>query len=182
MESYAMPRRIAWFLILPLCAGLVPQLCGQDQGDLTPDEVQQIRDNAINPNDRIKLFIKFDDERIDELKQLAGGPKDNVGNAQVRDKLEEFTSLCDELQDNVDTYDSAHADIRKSLKDVIAATARWSQAINALPPSPNYEFSQKTALDSVQSAQDDAKQVAREQGIFFQIHKKMRGRNGSAPD
>ncbi|MGA8107812.1 MAG: hypothetical protein WBD46_07065 [Acidobacteriaceae bacterium] len=179
-----MSRRFAWFLMVVMLAGFLPRLRAQmDQNDpLTPDEVQQVRDNRTNPNERIKLYLKFLDQRMDALKELSAAPKGNNRSAQVRDKLEEFTRLCDELQDNLDMYDSAHADIRKSLKDLSQDTARWVATLNALPSDRDYEFSEKTALEATQSATDQAKQLSEEQDIFFTAHKNLRGKTGNGPD
>ncbi|HEX4067380.1 MAG TPA: hypothetical protein VHZ09_15280 [Acidobacteriaceae bacterium] len=178
-----MRRRIAWSLMVLVLTGILPSLhAQQDQNDpLTDEEVQQIRDNKTNPNERIKLYMKFLDERLNELKGLAAGPKGNDWGAQVRDKLEEFTRLSDELQDNLDMYDSAHADIRKSLKDLVADTAKWPGILNSLPANRNYEFYQKTALEAERSAADQVKQLSIEQEAFFDAHKNMRGKNGTGP-
>jgi hypothetical protein len=179
-----MPRRIACllvFILLP-AVGFVGQLHAQEPNDpLTDEEVQQIRDNKTNPNERIKLYMKFIDERLDAIKQLAGPGKSPNEKAQVRDKLEEFTSLCDELQDNLDTYDAAHADIRKSLKDLVADTARWPAALKAAGSDPDYDFSQKTALEAAQSATDEARQMSISQDVYFDVHKKERNKNGTGP-
>ncbi|HEX4036581.1 MAG TPA: hypothetical protein VHX37_00870 [Acidobacteriaceae bacterium] len=179
-----MSRRFAWMLMVVMMAGFLPRLWAQaDQNDpLTPDEVQQIRDNRTNPNERIKLYIKFLDQRVDALKQLSAQPPGgDTWSAQVRDKLEEFTQLCDELQDNLDMYDSAHADIRKSLKDLKEDTAKWPPVLNGLPENRNYEFSQKTALEAAQSAADQTKQLAEEQDIFFTAHRSLKGKTGNGP-
>jgi hypothetical protein len=178
-----MPRWITCFLLLFLTAAFVPHLRAQDQNDpLTADEVQQIRDSAIHPNERIKLYIKFMNERLDAIRQLAAAPKADDRNAQIRDKLEEFTHLCDELQDNLDTYDAAHADVRKALKDLLSVGAKWPGALNAAGSDPNYDFYRQTALEAAQSASDEAKQLVTEQDAWFQTHKNERGRNGSGPD
>lgn len=183
-----MPRRIAAVLLVfafAVFAGIAPRLHAQNDPDqvdpLTPDEVQQIRDSKIYPNDRIRLYLKFIDQRIDTLRQLAADRTADNRASQIRNKLQEFTSLSDELQDNLDTYDSAHADIRKSLKDVIADTSRWPSVLQSLPQNPDYDFSVKTALDSAQSASDDARQLAQEQDIFFKAHKDERNKNGTGP-
>ena len=44
-----------------------------------------------------------------------------------------------------------------------------------------YEFSQKMALESAKSAEDEAKHLSAEQDVYFDIHKKQRHTNGSAP-
>jgi hypothetical protein len=179
----AMGRRIACFLAVVLVVGIAPRLYAQeDQKDpLMPDEVQQIRENAIHPDERIKLYLKFIDQRLDALRQLIANPDARDRNAQIHDKLDEFVHLCDEIQDNLDTYDSAHADIRKSLKQLVADSARWSPLLQSLPQNRDYEFSQKMALEAAQSAADEAKHLSAEQDVYFDIHKKERHTNGSAP-
>lgn len=178
-----MPRRMACLLIALLLAGIVPSLHAQDENDpLNPDEVQQIRDNNIHPDVRIKLFLKFTQERIDALKQLTADPDANHRMEQISDKLQEFTSLSDELQDNMDSYDAKHADIRKSLKDVMKASAAWPAVLRALPNGSNSDFAVDTAMDSAQSALQDAQQLSTEQGIYFTAHPKLRHKNGSGPD
>ena len=180
-----MRRRISALILVLFAAGFVASLHAQNNPDqvdpLTPDEVQQIRDSDIHPDERIKLFLKFIEQRIDALKQLTADASAENRGAQISDKLQEFTSLSDELQDNLDTYDQAHADIRKSLKDVLSDSAKWPAVLKGLPQNRDYEFSVETALDSAQSAHDDASQMAKEQDVFFQIHKNERHRNGSGP-
>jgi hypothetical protein len=177
-----MSRRIACFLALLLACGAASHLRAQDQNDpLTDDEVQQIRDNAIHPDDRIRLYIKFIGERLDAIRQLASPRASKNEKAQIHDKLDEFTRLCDELQDNLDTYDSAHADIRKSLKDLVAASAKWPPLINGLPQDTTYEFAQKVALEAAQSAVDEAKHLSVEQDVYFDVNKKARHGNGTGP-
>lgn len=177
-----MPRRIACFLLLLLFAGVAQRLHPQDQNDpLTEDEVQQIRDNKTNPDERIRLYIKFLGQRLDEIRKLTPDIKKDDAKAQIRDKLEEFTHLCDEIQDNLETYDAAHADIRKSLKDLVTASAKWPDLLNATPNDPSYDFSRKTALAAAQSASDEAKQLSTEQEAYFQVHKDERHKNGTGP-
>jgi hypothetical protein len=177
-----MSRRIACLLLAVLAAGFAFQLRAQDQNDpLSEDEIQQIRDNKTNPNERVKLYIKFIDQRLDAIKDLSGKGKSEAERAEVRAKLEEFTRLCDELQDNLDTYDSAHADIRKALKDLVADTAKWPQALNAAGSDPSYDFSHKTALEAAQSATDEARQMSISQDVYFQTHKDERHKNGTGP-
>jgi hypothetical protein len=178
-----MHRRISCFLLAFLVAvGLAVTLHAQDQNDtLTEDEVQQIRDNKTNPNERVRLYLKFIDQRLDALKQLAGSRKTDKEDIEIHDKLEEFTRLCDELQDNLDTYDEAHADIRKSLKDLVADTARWPVVINSVGTDRAFDFSQKTALEAAKAASNEARQMSIEQQAYFDVHKKQRGGTGTGP-
>jgi hypothetical protein len=179
----AMPRRFSLFLLsLLVAAGFAASVRAHAQDDpLTEDEVQQIRESKINPNERVKLYLKFIDQRLDAIKQLAGSGKSAKEKAQIHDKFEEFTRLCDELQDNLDTYDEAYADIRKSLKDLVADTARWPTVLNAVGSDPGFDFSQKTALEAARSAADEAHQMSLEQQVYFDVHKKARGGTGTGP-
>lgn len=181
-EVFAMVRRIACLLIFLVAAGGAVRLAAQDNQDpLSEDEIQAIRDNAIHPNERIKLYMKFIEERLTSIRDLVGNADAAHRKAQIRDKLEEFTHLCDELQDNLDTYDSAHADIRKALKELVAASAKWPEEIKAAGTDPSYDFSAKTAQEAAQSAADEAKQLAIEQEAYFEAHKNERHRNGNGP-
>lgn len=179
-----MPRRIACFLFsLFLAAGCAATLHAQSQDPddpLTDEEVQAVRETKIYPNERVKLFMKFIDMRLDAIKNLAGKKSEHEKD-EVHDKLDEFTHLCDELQDNLDTYDEAHADVRKALKDLVADTARWPAAINAAGTDPGFEFARKSALEAAQSATDQARKLSIEQDVYFQTHKDARNKNGNGP-
>jgi len=181
-----MHRRIVCSFLLPLLlltlAMFALRLRAQDDPNdpLTDQEVQAIRDSKIFPNERIKLYMKFIDERLDGIRNLAGAKSENE-KVQVHDKLDEFTRLCDELQDNLDTYDEAHADIRKALKELVSDTARWPAAINSAGDDPSVDFSRKSALEAAQSATDEARKLSLEQEVYFDVHKKERGRNGTGP-
>jgi hypothetical protein len=175
---------IRFFVALLLAAGLAPHLRAQQNqtpDPLTDTEIEEIRDNAIHPIDRIKLYMKYIDQRIGEIKQLASDSKINNRKPQLRAKLDEFTRLCDELQDNLDTYDAAHADLRKALKDLVPASAKWPDVLNLGSADPTYDFSRKTALAAAQSVIDASKQMQTEQDKYFADHKDERNKNGTGP-
>ena len=44
---------------------------------------------------------------------------------RLDDELQDLTALMDEFGSNLDVYSDRHADIRKSLKPLTAATQRW---------------------------------------------------------
>ncbi|MBT9329474.1 hypothetical protein [Paracidobacterium acidisoli] len=178
-----MRRWIHWCLLLLLLAGSAPRLLAQqDQDTLTESEIEQIRENAVHPVDRIKLYMKFIDQRVDDIKKLAADPALTHQKAQLRSKLEEFTRLCDELQDNLDTYDAAHADLRKALKDLAPDSGKWPDVLNRVGTDATYDFSRKTALAASQSVNDEVKQLLAEQDKYFADHKDERGKNGSGPN
>lgn len=164
------------FLCIPL------QLHAQREKDpLSDTEADQIADARDQPDARIKLYQKFIQQRIDAIKALGPNPSAEDLKGQLRAKYEEFTHICDELQDNLDTFDDAHADIRKALKDLVPAAAKWPDTINQAAPDRTYDFSRKTALDSAQSTSDDAQKIYEGQKKYFAEHKDEAGRNGTGP-
>lgn len=175
------PRLACFFILLLLVSVLLPVHARGQNANLSPNEVQDLRDNAVHPDVRIKLYIKFINQRLDALRQLAADPRGDGQALKIHNKLDEFTHLCDELQDNIDTYNGQHADIRKPLKELVAETAKWPDVIESIPSSSNYDFTQKMAVESAQSANQQAKQLSAEQDVFFDTHKKMRHTNGTGP-
>lgn len=141
---------------------------------LTEAETEQIREFADRPPERVKLYIKFIDERIADLKANLAQKRPVPPNqaAQVHDLMEGFTRLLDELQDNLDGYADHHDDIRKALKNVIEADAHWQEALKLPPANPAYEFARKTALDAAAGTAESSQKMIVEQDQYFKDHKK----------
>jgi hypothetical protein len=145
-------------LLLVLCAitllpVLTPHAWAQTNKDpLNDDEVDQVRELGDRPNERIKLFVKFIEQRITSIKQLSTDKHAENRSAELRAKIEEFTRLADELQDNLDTYDQEHADVRKALKELVPESEKWQPALELPAPDPNFDFARKTAVESANSS------------------------------
>ena len=155
---------------------------GQQNKDvLTDQESDQIAELRDQPIARIKLYQKFIEQRINAIKDLGANPKAADRKSELRARYEEFTRLSDELQDNLDTFDEAHADIRKALKDLVPATEKWPDILKAAAPDPAYDFSRKTALDAAESTSDQAKKIYDAQLKYFAQHKDEAGKNGTGP-
>ncbi len=180
-----MRRVFIQILAVPLLA--VPLLCAlplhaqRERDPLTPQEADQVADLRDQPNQRIKLFEKFIQQRIDAIKAIGPDPQEMDLKAELRAKYQEFTQLSDELQDNLDTFDDAHADMRKALKDLVAAAAKWPPILKEAAPDRTYDFSRETALDSAQSTNEQVKQLYDNQVKYFKIHKHESGTNGIGP-
>jgi hypothetical protein len=142
------------------------------------DQVAELRDQPVA---RIKLYQKFIQQRIDAIKDLGANPKAEDRKAALRARYEEFTRLSDELQDNLDTFDEAHADIRKALKDLVPAAQKWPDILKVAAADPTYDFSRKTALDAAESTSDQAKKLYDAQLKYFAEHKDEAGKNGTGP-
>lgn len=153
----------------------------KDKDPLTDNEADQIRELRDQPVQRIKLYQKFIEDRLAAIKQIGPNPKADDRKVALRAKMEEFTRLADELQDNLDTFDDAHADIRKALKDLAPASAKWPEILKQAAPDPAYDFSQETALNAAQSTADQTKQMLEHQQKYFAEHKDEANKNGMGP-
>lgn len=161
---------------------LLPISHAQSRKDpLNDDEVEQVREYANQPNDRLKLYGKFIDQRIEAITKLANDKKAQNRTIELRARMEEFTSLIDELQDNLDTYDHDHADIRKALKVLAPASIKWEPVLDLPEANPLYDFDRKTAVEAAKSAVDQIKQIQNEQEKYFIEHKDQAGKNGTGP-
>jgi hypothetical protein len=159
-----------------------PHARGQAQKDpLNDDEVDQVRELGDRPNERLKLYAKFIEQRITVIKQLSTEKTAENRSALLRAKIEEFTRLADELQDNLDTYDQEHADIRKALKELVPQSEKWQPVLNQPGPDPGYDFVRKTAVEAAKSVSDQTKELQKDQEKYFAEHKDQAGKNGTGP-
>lgn len=138
---------------------------------LTPDQEEQVRNVADQPNDRVKLFITFIEQRTAGIHQAVVRPETQHPGVEIHDELTAFTSLVDELQDNLDAYDESHSDIRKSLKFLLEHAAKWPAVLEQPPGSPEYDFARKSALDSVETTTQAATELLKSQEEYFAKHK-----------
>src|SRR3954462_8349421 len=88
---------------------------GQRKRDpLTDQETDQIREQALNPQKRFHLYVTFAKARLSSIDQLRADPKMAQGRGQkIRELLEDFVSLVDETEDNLDDYRERKADLIK---------------------------------------------------------------------
>ena len=78
---------------------------------------------------------------IDQLRANAKNAKDRP--MQIHDLLEDFSSLLDEIEDNIEMYASHKADMRKGLILLIEANSEWQLKLRRLKEqSPPEELDQ----------------------------------------
>lgn len=159
------PRQFATLaMILLLVASGVAQ---RQRDPLTPPEIDQLRDTAMEPEQRLKLYIKFARVRLASVEQVRSDSKVTDRAQQTHDKLEDFLTVYDELNDNIDTYVDRKNDIRKPLKAIIEADTEFQSKLRALKDAAKapveevkqYEFVLNNALDTVDSSAEDHRKL-----------------------
>jgi hypothetical protein len=143
---------------------------------LTEAEADQLREAAMDPYNRLKLMIKFTEARLTAIDHVRLDPKQAADRGkQIHDLLEDFTSLLDEINDNLDQYEARPLDkdtvkqYHKGLKELIDADARFDQRLNALKSAsetdpvtkkeaPDFRFVLLDAKDSLKSNADMARE------------------------
>ncbi len=147
---------------------------------LTDAETDQLRQAALEPYKRLKLYIKFTDARVAAIDELRGDPKQANGRGQkIHDLLEDFTAILDEINDNLDNYQGRplskddRKDFRKGLKEVIEASDKWEAKLKSLKSdsetdpqtkkeAEDYRFALQDAQDALQSETEMARQYIEE--------------------
>lgn len=148
---------------------------------LTPAQVNQIRDLGGFPNDRVKLYTKFLDDRAEVIRGLSRRAKSPARVTRLDNELQDFTALMDELGSNLDLYSDRRSDIRDALKNLNEAAPRWLGILRTLPGEPGFELSRKEAIEDADDLAGQAKQLLAEQTAYFKAHKKQRGQERAEP-
>ena len=114
-------------MLLFTCIVAFPALAQiRDRDPLTEAEVDQMREAADYPNKRLELMVRFAKERIATIDQLRADPSGAATRPrQIHDLLQDFITLLDETDDNIDMYASHKSDLRKGLKLLIEANSEW---------------------------------------------------------
>jgi hypothetical protein len=163
-----MLHRLSSVILLLL---LAPPLHAQrTDTSLSDGEVEQLREVAYYPNDRVLLFIKLLDTRNKSIQDLFAHPRKPGREQDTHDLLEQFTSIADELDDNLDDYGPRHRDIRKALPKLVEATERWSSNLKSPPDDETYNVSRRLALEAVRDLREQAIQLIEEQKTWFLAH------------
>ena len=181
--------RLAATLLL-LTAVSIPLTAQQHRRDpLTDLEIDQLRDAAQEPEARLKLYIAFARARLEKLQQIRTDPKvtDKDKDQQIRAALQDFTGIYDELDQNVDTFADRGDDLRKAVKPVIEADTEFGSRLRAFKLSlessreeaEKYDFLLGTAMEAVDSAAKDHRDLLAEQDVKFK-NKKSKAHKESA--
>jgi hypothetical protein len=157
-------------LAFVLLALTLPLHAQREDNSMSEGEIEQLRESAYFPSDRILVFIKLLDARNKRIQDLFAHPRKPGREQDTHDLLEQFTSIADELNDNLDDYGPHHKDIRKVLPKLIDATERWASEIKQPPENTAYDLSRKLALESIRDIREEATRLVDDQKTWFAAH------------
>jgi hypothetical protein len=174
-------RHIAVTLGIALLA-IAPARAERHHDPLTQLEIDQLRDAMLDPDTRLKLYVKFTRQRMTDLEQMRNDPKVTDRAKQTHDMLEDFLAVYDELNDNVDMYVGRKDDIRKPLKLIIEADTEFQAKLRAIKDAPVsnpaditvYEFVLANAIETLDASADDHRKTVQEVEEYVKRKKKTK--------
>ena len=163
--------------LLPLA---LPVWAQRHHDPLNQLEINQLRDTAQEPVERLKLYVEFARARLLALDKARSDPKITDRGQETHDRLQEFLDVFDELNDNVDTFADRKEDLRKALKVVIEGDTEFQSKLRALKDAAGataaetkeYDFLLTNAIQTVDSSLDDHRQLLEQQEEAMKHKKK----------
>ena len=166
-----MTRRLLklFFLLVLALPGFPAHAQGRESA-LSDAEVEKLRETAFEPPERMFAFIDFLDVRSKALDKLYNGSRHAGREEDTHTFFEQFTSISEDLDDNLDDWGKRHLDVRKVLPKLLAATERWQTALKSPPDNQEYNVSRKLALDAVADVRESATKLLADQKAYFLAH------------
>jgi hypothetical protein len=147
-------------VIVPaILASGIPALAQKDF--LTSDEVEKVRE-AQEPNERLKLYILFARQRLDQLQRLL--QKDKKGRSLIaRELLEDYTSIIDTIDTVSDDSLKRGADNSLGANAVREAEHRFLTQLQTIKDRPPADLDMyNTALTEALAATSDSLDLSQE--------------------
>lgn len=173
-----MKHRLPWVLLAALM--FAPCVASARRHDpLTSDEIDQLREVALEPEKRLKLLADFARLRLTAIEDTRTPKKPAAENPRsLHDLMQDFLEVYDELDDNIGMYEDRQSDLRKALKPVLLADnefhARLEGLQHNLTPQERTEcdFVLSSIVEAVASGTAEHKKLLAEQEVSFKDKKK----------
>jgi hypothetical protein len=92
--------------------------------------------------------------------------------------MEQFVSIADDLEDNLNEYGPRHRDVRKALPKLQRAIDRWATALKSPPDDDAYNVSRKLSLETLRDLREDTEHLIEDQKTWFAAHPPVKDANG----
>jgi hypothetical protein len=151
------------FRLLTVAAALIASTAPvwAERDFLTPEEVEKVRE-AQEPNDRLKLYVLFARERIDEFQKLMA--KEKKGRSILaRDLLEDYTHIIEAIDTVSDDALRRKVDISLATQSVQTSERNFAGTLRKIYDSGPadrdiyhvaFEEAMATTLDSLDASTD----------------------------
>jgi hypothetical protein len=144
-------------LSIPILLLAAAALFAQQRDFLSSDEVDQIR-LTQKPNERIQLYLKFAQKRVDLIQQLLS--KNKPGRSiLIHDTLDDYAKIIDAIDTVGDDALRRKLPIDKGMEDAIKAEKDFLSSLNKIEPAApddlsRYSFVLQTAIDATSDSLD----------------------------
>ena len=177
-------RRLRATIVVVLALVVLAAAQRRRRDPLTPEESDQLREVAPEPEKKLKLYVTFAQARLVAIEQMRQDPKLAADRGQrLHDLLEDFTNIIDEMDTNISDYAAQRLDLRKALKVVIEGDTDFqlklrtlkdaSSAPEVAKEAKDYEFVLTDATEAVDSDLDDSRAVLEKQNAAFEAAKEQ---------
>jgi hypothetical protein len=140
---------------------------------LTPDEVDQVRE-AQEPNDRLKLYVHFARQRLDQVQRLLNEEKAGRS-VLVHDLLEQYTQIVDAIDTVADDALQRKVNIEAGMKAVTSAEKEMLPALEKVRDGQpkdlgRYQFALSQSIDATRDSLEVSSQNLDKRGAEVQAH------------
>ncbi len=151
-------------LVISLAGALATSLLAQsvDKDYLTNTEADKIRD-AETPNERIKLFILFADDRIKKFQYELEHPSQNNHEQMLNYLLNAYIGCVDDAADLVQLGIEKQQNVRSGVDLMAEKTKEYLEVLNKVKADAKeiemYKENLDDAIEGTQDAQKDAEKA-----------------------
>jgi len=159
------------FLLTVVLAASGQAALAQEKDDaLSQKEIEELRDAAFVPTERIETYEKILDTREKMIEELLAKPRHVTFGEDMHDAMDQFGAIADEMNDHLDELNAQHRDLRKILPKLVKATERWTTALRAPGEDEAYGVVRKIALNTVKDTHDMAVEMETSEEAYFKAH------------
>jgi hypothetical protein len=144
-------------LSIPVLFLATAAIFAQQHDFLSSDEVDQIR-LAQEPNDRIQLYLKFAQKRVDLIQQLLSKTKPGRS-ILIHDTLDDYAKIIEAIDTVGDDALRRKLPIDKGMEAAVTAEKDFLASLNKIEPAApddlsRYSFVLQTAIDTTSDSLD----------------------------